>query len=112
MRVQGNAERACEMLLGTGTHKTEFKSPAPPNELSFSKDAANEIRCMLALVSLVGAAASSIHRTHAMPRVVPEGSACDSGSAVHVPIEKELAVESASSARQRPHFCGFRGGDE
>mmetsp|Transcript_43126 Transcript_43126/g.138682 ORF Transcript_43126/g.138682 Transcript_43126/m.138682 type:complete len:614 (+) Transcript_43126:98-1939(+) len=83
-----HAKRARQLLLNRGTHKTEFKSPAPPTELSFGDGAADEIRCMLALVSRVGVAAPSIHQTHAIAagKMEPEGSACDSGCAIHVHI--------------------------
>ena len=46
--------------------------------------AASEIRCFARLLQLAGAAAPSIHRTYAA--VEPKGSACDSGTAVHVHV--------------------------
>ena len=83
------------------THKTEFRSPAPPCELSFSDGAADEIRCMLQLIQRAGAAATSICRTHTTLLTVAD-CACDSGTAVHVHVNVRNAEASGEllSARE------------
>lgn len=59
-------------------------STCPPFLFSHPHSAAAEIRCFARLLQNAGAAAPSIHRTYAA--VQPPGSACDSGTAVHVHV--------------------------
>ena len=47
---------------GGSNHKTEFVSPGPPHELSFARDAASEIACVLRLIRHQGATAPSVSR--------------------------------------------------
>lgn len=84
---EADAERARALLLAAPrrTHRTEFRSAAPPRELSFDDGGADEVRCFLGLVRLTGAAATSVHRTHTALLSDPS-AACDSGTAVHIHV--------------------------
>ena len=104
--VGGEADRARRLLRAAPNHsrRTEFKSPPPPHELSFSRGAAEEIRAFAKLLQSCGAAASSIHTTHAtLPQSAiqkhagyshysPLDGACDSGTAVHVHVNVRSAT--------------------
>jgi hypothetical protein len=68
-------ERSLRMLQGgAGTLQSEFKSPLPPHELSFSHSAPEEIACAVRLIECLGAAA---------PPVSLSGH---SGTALHVHV--------------------------
>ena len=68
-------ERSLLMLQGgAGTLQSEFKSPLPPHELSFSHNAPEEIACAVRLIECLGAAA---------PPVSLSGH---SGTALHVHV--------------------------
>ena len=59
---------------GAGSVKSEYFSPAPPHELSFSRDAAADLTSFTRLLRSLGAAA---------PPISPSGH---SGSAIHVHV--------------------------
>ena len=93
---------ALELLRATPrrTDRTEFRSPAPPNELSFSDEAADEIRAFAQLLQRAGAAATSLCRTHS--RLVPAGTTFDAASHfhVHVNVRNPKAAGELLTARQ------------
>ena len=72
-----DAEKQCAHRMVTGdegTLKTEFKSPLPPNELSFKNGAAASVATFIETTTVCGAAATS---------VVDTGFA---GSSIHVHV--------------------------
>ena len=77
---------AMQLLRATPrlTHRTEVRSPAPPEELSFAHRGADDVRCLAKLLRRAGAAAPSIGRTHAA--VEPPGASCEACTAVHVHV--------------------------
>jgi hypothetical protein len=72
-----DAEKQCahRMVTGSqGTLKTEFKSPLPPNELSFQNGAAVSVATFIQTTAVCGAAATSVVNTGF------------SGSSIHVHV--------------------------
>jgi hypothetical protein len=74
----------------TRAHKTEFTSPAPPHELSFAREGAAEVSCVLRLVRSLGATAPSLSR-------VWHGGA---SMHVHVNVASSCARGDVLSARE------------